>query len=271
MKHVVISNLHLQLRKDGQVLAVDSREAAPLASNQTMFVNLTGASYHGNMAIAVPGEIAGYYAMWSRFGRLEWRQLFEPAINMCLNGVPVSRPLADSLSMVDSSIREYKNLREMYINASTNSSLREGQIRYDPLFAKTLQRIAQDPFTFYNGSLADDILADVCEDTGTFSCIFGKDDLPSYKAKWREVPSIRMQSGHQVHMFPLPSSASILAPFLNVFDLYGMSVQDFKTLDSTALFYHRQTEVSKFAFAERVYLGDPDFSNLTEVNHRLIT
>ena len=39
----------------------------------------------------------------------------------------------------------------------------EGEIMKYPLLGKTLEEIANDPNSFYNGALADDILADITE------------------------------------------------------------------------------------------------------------
>ena len=41
--------------------------------------------------------------------------------------------------------------------------LKEGDIIKRPKMAKTLRRIAEDEFTFYNGSLAQDIVKDIAE------------------------------------------------------------------------------------------------------------
>lgn len=253
-------------RNDRQVYAMDSRETAPLASTPDMFVNRTNAAFHGNLAIAVPGEVAGYYQMWSRFGRLPWRQLFEPSIKLCLNGMPVTAPLRTSLDSESPYIWKYEQMRKAYVDAGSNKSLSEGQIRYDPVFARTLQRIADDPFSFYNGSLADDILLDACEDTGTYNCVLTRQDLLDYKVRWRAAPAVRLRSGHSVHLFPLPSASLILAPILRASELYGLAAEQFDSLDSAARLYHRLAELFKFAFAERVFLGDDLFANVTQVS-----
>ena len=43
------------------------------------------------------------------------------------------------------------------------SLVQEGDIMTRPKMAVTLRKIADDPFTFYNGSLADDIVADIAD------------------------------------------------------------------------------------------------------------
>lgn len=44
-----------------------------------------------------------------------------------------------------------------------NTLVKEGDVLKDPKLAKTFRRIADDPFTFYNGTLAEDIIKDLRE------------------------------------------------------------------------------------------------------------
>ena len=44
-----------------------------------------------------------------------------------------------------------------------SSLLEEGDILKMPKLADTLEKIAEDPFTFYNGSLANDTVNDIAE------------------------------------------------------------------------------------------------------------
>ena len=41
--------------------------------------------------------------------------------------------------------------------------IQEGDIIKDPTLARTFEKIANDPFTFYNGTLAQDIVEDITE------------------------------------------------------------------------------------------------------------
>ena len=43
---------------------------------------------HGALSVAVPGEVAGYWAAKQRFGNpaLAWAELVRPAIELCNNG-----------------------------------------------------------------------------------------------------------------------------------------------------------------------------------------
>ena len=54
----------------------------------------------GGLAIAVPGAIRGFELAWQRFGRLEWHELFEPAVRVATDGVPISGAVAGAISAV---------------------------------------------------------------------------------------------------------------------------------------------------------------------------
>ena len=52
----------------------------------------------GGLAIAVPGEVHGQYQAWKQYGRLPWKDLVQPAINLARNGFPISAAVAEALN-----------------------------------------------------------------------------------------------------------------------------------------------------------------------------
>ena len=48
------------------------------------------------MSVTVPGAVRGWYAMHERFGRLEMKDLFSQAIEICSKGFKVSSELHQS-------------------------------------------------------------------------------------------------------------------------------------------------------------------------------
>src|SRR3954465_10156881 len=63
---------------DGTVRAFDYKETAPAAAHPGMFKKRLDAT-GGYLASAVPGTVAGMAMAHSRFGKLPWRVVLEPA------------------------------------------------------------------------------------------------------------------------------------------------------------------------------------------------
>lgn len=85
-------------REEKKAFCLDAREAAPGAANKNMFHGQYHNSATGNLSIAVPGELMGYWEAHKKFGKLPWVELFQPAISMCLNGIPVNMRLGKAFS-----------------------------------------------------------------------------------------------------------------------------------------------------------------------------
>jgi len=129
-----------------------------------------------------------------------------------------------------------------------------------PKFAKTLERIRDNPEDFYYGELAKDIVQDVKDGGG----IFTLDDLKNYKVKFK-TPLSGTLGDYTWYSTPPPGSGAVLSLILNILKGYNMTAHDREGLNNSVLTYHRIVEAFKFAYAYRALLGDEDFANVTEV------
>ena len=101
--------------------------------------------------------------------------------------------------------------REVYYDKN-GAPRKQGDIITDPVFAKTLQEISEDPYSFYNGSIAKDMVKDIQGRGG----ILTEDDLKNFTAKEREVLVSSMSDDDILYTTSAPSSGSTMIMILNI-------------------------------------------------------
>lgn len=89
---------------------IDAREVAPAAATADMFEGNSTTATVGGLAIAVPGELAGYWELHKRFGRLPWAELFVLPANLAYVGFRVGKHFANALKESSDRIKK-TNLR----------------------------------------------------------------------------------------------------------------------------------------------------------------
>ena len=80
-----------------------------------------------------------------------------------------------------------------------------------PKFARTLEIIRDDPDSFYNGSLAQDIVKDIQEGGG----IITLEDLKNYQTAER-TPLSQTMGDYTLYTNPPPGSGAVLSLILNI-------------------------------------------------------
>ncbi|KAL4223040.1 Gamma-glutamyltranspeptidase 1 [Mactra antiquata] len=241
-------------RESKQVHTIIAREQAPGNATEDMFVPENVSSQAGGMAIGVPGEVMGLYEAYQLGGKLPWKQLFQPAIDLCRNGLKVGPALIDGMTGKENFYEEFPSFLEFITNPDTGKVYKEGEIMYRPLLANTLEAIANDPFTFYNGSLAKNISLDIQEAGG----IITEEDLAKYTAPVKEPLKFTLHGNLTAYGPPPPSSGAVYHFILNVLSGYRFDSSSVSTPEVAITTYYRIVEAFKHAFALRTVLGDND-------------
>ena len=121
--------------------------AASAAATAAMFLangEYDADQHHHNshLAVGVPGTVAGLHLAWSERGRLPWRRLVDPAIELADHGFLLSEELARSLA---SALERMKPYRASVMQFSKDGVPYEaGEVLRQPDLAITLGRIAEE-------------------------------------------------------------------------------------------------------------------------------
>ncbi|BAY10532.1 gamma-glutamyltransferase [Calothrix sp. NIES-2098] len=251
--------LLMHSEKTGEMKALDFRERAPLKATRNMYLDAQGqvrpnASINGYLAVATPGTVAGMYELHHRYGKLPWREVVQTAIALAKNGFTLSRVVTYR------SLPSYENRKQVVLSnpAAREIFTRNGEY-YQPGeklvqrdLAKTLEAIAQNPQSFYTGSIAQAIAADMAKNGGLITLA----DLKAYKPIWR-TPICSNFRQAKICSMPPPSSGGVhLLQILNIIGDTDLKSWGWHHPNSL----HLMAEAMKIAYADRSqYLGDPDF------------
>ena len=246
--------------KQNRVEALDFRERAPLKATSKMYLDAQGqvrrgASENGYESVAVPGTIAGLNEVQKKYGKLPWKTVVAPAIQLAAAGFPVSARFMDATTMRMAMLQQNPDARAIFTHNGKVYAPGDRLVQTD--LAKTLRSLAEDPTRFYTGAIADAIAQDMAANHGWVA----KADLQQYRPIWR-TPVCGPFRQTQVCSMPPPSSGGVhLLQMLNILSANDQSALDLKTLGwhhPDAL--HLIAEAMKIAYADRAtHLGDPDF------------
>jgi gamma-glutamyltranspeptidase / glutathione hydrolase / leukotriene-C4 hydrolase len=53
----------------------------------------------GPLSIAIPGEVKGYIEAHRKFGKLTWKELVDPTVELCDEGFEMSKHMEDSITI----------------------------------------------------------------------------------------------------------------------------------------------------------------------------
>ena len=160
--------------------AVPSGEGAELVELEVPFGEELVHYAIGAASFAVPGVPAGLGALHTEFGRLPWRQVFEPALRLARVGVPMTPAQASCLAMLAPVMTMDAGAR---IYAPRDTLLQAGELLRQPGIEKALALLASEgAASAYTGSLAQSILSLMRGRGGAVSA----DDLAAYVARWSD-------------------------------------------------------------------------------------
>lgn len=105
---------------NGENVALDFREKAPLKATKNMFLDKQGnvvpkLSEDGYLAAGVPGTVAGMEAMLKKYGTKKLSQLIDPAIKLAENGYAISQRQAETLKEARERFLKYSSSKKYFL------------------------------------------------------------------------------------------------------------------------------------------------------------
>lgn len=243
---------------NGEATTFDFREKAPLKATNDMFLDENGdlienSNHFSAKAIGVPGTVAGLYKAHSKYGKLPWKEVVQPAVDLATNGFIMNWSLYNAAKYFESKPTEYPMMQDFFNNHS-DAIVEPGGVWRQPELGKTLSIIRDKGHNgFYKGEVAKKITAFMKENGG----IITEKDLAKYEAIERK-PVFGTYKDYQICAMPPPSSGGVtLISMMNM-----MEQVNFDTLEFNSTPYvHFVAESMRRAYANRAkHLGDPDFN-----------
>ncbi|HZA11030.1 gamma-glutamyltransferase family protein [Mycobacterium sp.] len=200
-------------------------------------------------SVTVPGAVSAWVDLHTRFGKLPFQRLFEPAIAYGRGGFPVSPTIASQWAEQSSLLKPQPGFAEAFLPGGR--APKAGERFKFPDHAATLEKIAAtNGAAFYRGELAAAIERHAKANGGAML----SSDLAAHHADWVDTMDLDYR-GYTIHEMP-PNGQGIVAlialGILEHFDMAALPV------DSAAS-VHLQIEALKLAFADaEAYVADID-------------
>jgi gamma-glutamyltranspeptidase / glutathione hydrolase len=247
---------------DGAKLhGLNASGSAPAAWNPEYFKQKYGEAHgiarqpkRGCDTVTVPGAVAAWEALHTRFGRLPFADLMASAIEIAERGHAVAPIVAHKWAAAVPELKDQPGYAATFMPNNRAPAASEF-VRF-PGHARTLKILAKEgPRAFYEGEIAERIAAFIRDCGGAMTTA----DLRGFKADWVE-PIEKDYRGYTVHEIP-PNGQGIAALIaLGILEKFGVGELPLDSAESQ----HLQIEAMKLAFADVYrYVADPRAMDVT--------
>lgn len=246
--------------RTGKLITIDGREKAPAAATPARFLDKDGKpmpffqAVPGGISVGVPGNIRLLAMVHKRFGSLEWKALFAPAIRLAEQGYAVTPPMASGMGLVSQVWGSFPAISAQYLHDGKPYAV--GETIRNPALAATLREIAdKGADTFYSGDIAQGIVTTTttaARNPGDMTLA----DLAAYEAKERPPVCGHYRQWKICGMGPPSSGATTVLQILGMLERFDMTALG----KDSPVAWHLIAEAMQLAYADREkYLGDSDF------------
>ncbi len=195
------------IHMNGRTVAIDGSTKAPSLAHSSSFSNESERKL-GYKATTIPSTLAVLGYLNEKYGRLSWRTIVQPALNIASKGYRITELQSFLLK------RELKNFLNVPSQSGAKLFLKKGLLPYEPgdLFiqpdlATTLSDIALHGYqTMYTGEIAARIDADMRKHGG----LLRLEDFALIPDVIEREPVEGIYRGYSIKSLPPPGSGEIL-------------------------------------------------------------
>ena len=249
----------------GEITTFDGRETAPMAASNDLFLeNGEPMAFFdaviGGRSVGTPGVVRLMKAVHQRYGKRDWADLFQPAIELAEAGFEVSPRLHTQIAN-DRGKLDQEPAARAYFYDESGEPIAAGTILKNPDYAATLRTIAEEGAdAFYTGEIARKIVEAV-RSHPTNPGLLSLEDLASYEVKERPAVCVPYRGLDVCGMGPPSSGALTIGQILGMvshFDLAALGPDDPES-------WRIIGEATRLAFADRdMYMADSDFVSMPQ-------
>jgi gamma-glutamyltranspeptidase / glutathione hydrolase len=237
--------------KTGKVYGLNSSGWTPkaLTIDYLKSKGVTEINPIGVESIDVPGAVAGWDAMRTRFGTLPFSQLLGPAIYYAQNGFPLAE--RNARYWIAKRLMDQPGWKETY--DIWPAAPQPGDLFTNPALANSLRQIAaKGRDAYYNGPMTETMVKFLDAHGGTHTL----EDFRDFQPEWVE-PVSTTYRGWTVYELP-PNGQGIAAlSMLNIMEHFPMAQYGHNSVDALQV----MIEAKKLAYADMYkYDGDPRFT-----------
>jgi gamma-glutamyltranspeptidase/glutathione hydrolase len=248
--------------KDKKLYALNAAGWAPKGWTPEFFTGKLGANRvpgSGVNAATVPGAIAGYDALLSRFGTMTFKETFERAARIAEEGWGLAERRHDDLRGAVSGLKADPDSRQTFLQDDQAPPLYS--IIRNPGLAKALRLIqAQGKEAFYKGDIAAAIVSKVQANGGVMS----REDLAEFTTEWVD-PISTNYHGYDILELPPPGQGFAALEMLNILEVCVPKLGfNLTTLGpSDPMNWHLLVEAKKLAYTDLLGKNaDPKFAQV---------
>jgi gamma-glutamyltranspeptidase / glutathione hydrolase len=203
----------------------------------------------GVETIDIPGAVAGWDALRSRFGALRFTEILAPAIYYAQNGFPLAE--RNARYWVAKSLMQQPGYKETYLPNGVAPKV--GDDFKNPSLANSLRQVAEHGrAAFYNGPMTETMVKFLQAQGGTHTL----EDFSDFQPEWVD-PISTTYRGWTVYELP-PNGQGIAAlAMLNIMEQFPIGQYPHNSAEAL----HIMIEAKKLAYADMYrYVGDPRFT-----------